>query len=241
MAEVQVIKKQWYEIIAPKMFGGQVIGETYLPSLKSAIGKPVLANLGTLTGDLKKQNYYIKFLITTVGDGKAYAEITGYLMTPSSVRRMVRRGSEKIDSSFKAATADGKLLQIKIVMLTKNAVKKSILALLQKKAQEMLTSAAKKTEYNAFMQEVVVHKLQTTIRNALSKIYPLRIFEIRHIEVVREEKKAKEEVPVTAGTAAEIKEVKEEKIQEEKIEKKIGRGKKVEPHRKEEEAKTEEK
>ena len=56
-------KKHWLKIYSAKPFNEQVIGETHVADSNNAIGKPVIVNLMTLTGDIKKQNKTI--ILTT--------------------------------------------------------------------------------------------------------------------------------------------------------------------------------
>lgn len=213
MAEL-IVKKQWYEIIAPKLLGEQAIGETYLASINNAIGRPVLVNLGGLTGDFKQQNYYAKIIVTHVKEGKAYTEFIGYSMALSSVKRMVRRGCTKIEPSFKTVTADGKNLQIKLVILTKNAVQKQLSSVLQRKAREMVIAYIKKQKFIELADDILSHKLQAIARKELSKIYPLRFFEVRFMEIIGAGNK--EEVQVEVAAEVPVEEKAQEKEAEEK-------------------------
>ena len=49
-------KKFWFQLVAPKMFGGQVIGESYVNDPQSLKGRSVTVNLRVLTDDIKNQN-----------------------------------------------------------------------------------------------------------------------------------------------------------------------------------------
>ena len=46
------IKKQWFQIVAPKIFNEQVIGEAYLTEIEKGIGRQVPINMMNLTGDM---------------------------------------------------------------------------------------------------------------------------------------------------------------------------------------------
>ena len=94
------IKKKWHSIVAPKSFREQKIGETLIAEPEKAIGKTVPVNLLDLTGDMRKQNIIVKFIVTSVSGNKAQTEVTGFEMMPSFIKRMVRKGKKKIDDSY---------------------------------------------------------------------------------------------------------------------------------------------
>ena len=56
MAKAKVIKKEWYPILAPKIFQNTVLGETYVYEPEQMVGKGITKNLMNLTNDVKRQN-----------------------------------------------------------------------------------------------------------------------------------------------------------------------------------------
>jgi len=193
MAKVKTLKKQWYPIIAPKLFRNAVLGETLVYDPERMIGKPITQNLMNLTSDVKRQNININFEIVEVKDDKAYTNIVGYNMVQSSVKRLVRRDINKIDMSFKCSTSDKKTICIKPILITRAATSGSIAAKIRKNAQEFLTRQIGSISYDAFTNDLISHKLQSTLKAHLKKVYPLRICEIRSMHIARLEKNVEEE------------------------------------------------
>src|SRR3989338_7804647 len=115
MAEqvAKIKKKQWYPIIAPKQFENAVIGDTLAYEPQQMLGKTLSHSLMNLTNDMKRQNVAIHFKIVEVEGSKAKTSIIGYEIIPSSVKRFVRRASEKISLSFNCETADSLFLRVK--------------------------------------------------------------------------------------------------------------------------------
>ncbi|MBI3035503.1 hypothetical protein HYY71_04210 [Candidatus Woesearchaeota archaeon] len=99
-------KKQWYPIIAPKQFDNVVLGETLVYEPGLMLGKTLSHSLMNLTNDMKRQNVNIHFKVVEIEGDKAKTSIIGYQIIPSSVKRFVRRASEKMDISFACETAD---------------------------------------------------------------------------------------------------------------------------------------
>lgn len=181
-------KKQWYPIVAPKQFDNVVLGETLVYEPSAMIGKTLSHSLMNLTNDMKKQNVSIHFKVVEVDGDKAKTTITGYQIIPSSVKRFVRRDSEKMDISFTCETADNVFLRVKPLVITKADVKGSIAAKLRNNVIQFLVKTIKKMTYDEFINDLISHKMQAMMRENLSKIYPLKVCEIRYAGIEAREK-----------------------------------------------------
>lgn len=211
-------KKRFYPILAPRIFNEQEIGEAHLYDLREAIGRRVKLNLMALTNDPKKQRINISFEITSVDGEKARAEVIGYNISPSAMRRMVRRKKIRMDDSFVVKTNDNKLVRIKPFLVTGGLARSSALKGLKRRLREVLTKNIAKMSYEFFLKELISHRLQSDLRAQLKKTYPLAICEIRAIEIEKEKKREVEEEKVEVKEVK--KEVKEIKKEEKPVEKK---------------------
>jgi|TARA_Y100000310_G_C20627282_1_gene786637 ribosomal protein S3AE len=184
MAKSKVAKKEWYPILAPKLFRNGVLGETHVYEPEKIMGKRLKQNLMNLTNDVKKQGINVSFEVTSVEKDRALTEIIGYKMVQSSIRRFVRRNVGKIDMSFTCSTSDKKKLRIKPLIVTRMAVVGSIATKIRKNAKDYLIKHIGNSTYDVFVGDLINHSLQGTLKKHLSKVYPLRICEIRSMEVI---------------------------------------------------------
>ena len=201
MAQEQVVKlkkKQWFPIMAPKQFDNVVLGETLVNDPNAMLGKTLSHSLMNLTNDSKRQNVNIHFKVVEIEGDKAKTKIIGYQIIPSSVKRFVRRNSEKMDLSFTCDTADNVFIRIKPLVITKADVKGSVAAKLRNTIASFLSKTIKKMTYDELLNDLILHKLQSLMRENLNKIYPLKVCEIRYMGL--EERQKPQEI------AAEIKE-----------------------------------
>jgi ribosomal protein S3AE len=175
-------KKHWLKIYSGKPFNEQVIGETLLADSSSAIGKPLKVNLMNLTGNIKNQNTNIQFVVDNVSEGKAHTKVHGYEMISAALKRLIRRRSSKIDMSFDAVTSDGVKIRIKPFLLTRNKANNSVLNALRKTAKENVIKTISNTGYQNIIQDLVNHRFQVNMKKQLSKIYPIKIFEIKFLK-----------------------------------------------------------
>ena len=205
-------KKQWYNIVAPQQFENAVIGETLVADPQLMVGKTLSHNLMNLSGDPKRQNINIHFKVVELEGDQGKTKIIGYEIIPSSVKRFVRRNSEKMDLSFSCETADNVQLRAKPLVITKADVKGSIAAKMRNSIVQHIIKAIKKMNYNDVINEVITHKMQSSIKEIFNKMYPLKVCEIRYIGI--EHKERPHEAKVSEPQAEITQEAKEEIKQE---------------------------
>lgn len=205
MAEAKTLKmkrKKWYTILAPGLFRQMEIGEILLDDVRKAVGRVVTANLMELTNDVKKQNMNMKFIIRNIEGERLLTETIGYEVIPASIKRMVRRGRERVDSSIVCVTADNKRIRVKTFLLSRSMITGSVKSSLLRHLNDSLIKSIRKLSYDNLIEELVSHKLQKTMHSQLSKIYPLKACEIRMLKMEKERRASGEEPP----QAEEIKE-----------------------------------
>jgi small subunit ribosomal protein S3Ae len=237
-------QKKWYKILSPALFGNREIGETVALEESMLKGRTLNVSMMLVTGDTKKQNLSCIFEITGIKNGSCETQLKKLEIAPSSVRRMVRKGKERIDMSFLCATKDGQIVRVKPFALTVSQTGNAVLTHLRKMAEDIIRIEVSKVTFDTLIQDIVSAKLQKVVRQRLNKIYPLKTMEIRAVE------KAVSVKPLPPlPVIPEYKEEIVEETEEEKIEKKVKaaeekiKAKVVEDVKKEEvvEAKTEKK
>ena len=178
---VKLKKKQWYSILAPKQFDNVVIGETLVYEPQQMLGKTLSHSLMNLSNDPKRQNINIHFKVVEIDGNQGKTAIVGYEIVHATVKRFVRRSSEKMDLSFNCETADNVFLRVKPLLVTKGSIKGSVAAKVRQNIAVFLVRTIKKMTYDEVVNDMISHKLQASMRAALSKIYPLKVCEIRYI------------------------------------------------------------
>jgi ribosomal protein S3AE len=179
-------KKKWVEILAPKVFNQQPVGQTYVYETREALGKPITANLMSLTKNHRRQGTNVMFEVTGQHEDKLITEFTGLRIMPPVVRRMVRRGKEKIEDSFICSTSDGKKVRVKPIIVTRAKAKGSVVTSMRKAAKLYLARTFSKMAYDQIVESLVDYKLQKGIYETLIKIYPVSVCEIRWFALLKE-------------------------------------------------------
>ncbi|MEK6934258.1 MAG: hypothetical protein AABW46_00090 [Nanoarchaeota archaeon] len=186
MAEVSVkkSKKVWVKIVGSKEFKNNELGESYTSNPKGLVGKRVNANLSGLIEDMRKQNTIIGFRIKEVNGNQANAEMDSYRLVSAHIRRIVRSGKDKIESSFVIDSKDGKKVRIKPLILTRAKTKNSVLTAIGKKINDYFIEFGKENSFDDIIKKTISGELIKSLRNDIKKIYPLSALELKVIEVV---------------------------------------------------------
>ncbi|MEM2915960.1 MAG: hypothetical protein QXT19_01185 [Candidatus Woesearchaeota archaeon] len=190
-ATVIVKKKVWLPIIAPGLFNNQIIGEMYLAEDADPAGRRVTVSLTVLTGDPQKQNVHISFDVIKKENNQLLTKIVGYSIIPAAVRKMMRRARERIDDSFCVKTKDGVVVRVKPTMITRGKTKSSVLKDLRSKMRTFVAKSVASMSFVDFIKDLVAHKFQRQLQDALRKIYPLQACELRAVHIETSEKRLK--------------------------------------------------
>ncbi len=176
--------KKWYSIIAPEMFKEKVIGETPVGDPKTLTGRRLDVHLINLIDDLSK--YYIKFYfkVKEVKDDKAYTEFDGFECLRDYISRMMRYGIARTDTVQDLTTKDGKKLRVKSITITSKKIKKNVEISLKLFVEEKIKKNIEVSKLDEFLKKTINDTLKNSILKEGSKIYPIRSFEIRKVEVI---------------------------------------------------------
>ena len=187
VAKGKIKKKKWYPVLGPKSFNEQVIGEIPLFEIEDMAKRKLTINMMNLTGHPRNQHSNVTLRIKEVKDGKGCTEITGFMMMPSSVKRLVRKGRTKVDDSIVVLTKDNQKVRIKPLIFTKGIVYKSVSNSLRLKIRNAIAIFASKINYEGLINEIMNYKLQKLISNVAKTVTPVRTSEIRAFNLVEKE------------------------------------------------------
>jgi len=179
LARVNTARKIWYRIVSPKLFGQMELGETYLASPEGAIGRNLKINLKDLTGNMKDQNAYVKFTVDELEGTTLKASISGYELTATSVKRMVRKSTDRLDDYLVFKTKDGKNVILKTLLITQIKAQRSVQKQLRLKMKAFLAEEVKNNTFETVVGNLVSRKIQMTLKKLLYKIYPVNDATVR--------------------------------------------------------------
>jgi len=178
-ATVQVKKKRWVTIVAPKLFNEMPLCESYLLEAKDAIGRTVRVSVMQITGEPQKQYVTAGFTITGLVGDKLTTSIKSYKILPSALRRLVRRNKDKFEDSLTVVCSDGMRARVKPFVVARHKARNSILTALRKGVREAVTAYALGVTGEQLFADTIAGKLQHSCHDSIKKTYPVGAFEIR--------------------------------------------------------------
>ncbi len=204
-------KKNWYKIISPKVFGNKEVGESYLVSAESAIGRKVKINLKDITGNMKDQNNYVILQVNKTTSNQLSTVLVGYELSVSGVKRAIRPGTCRLDDSFTVKTKSGRSVQVKVLYITLNKTQRSKCTRVKNMLRQLVGEEIAKSGFDTFVVNVASQRIQYAARKMLGKIYPLRELAFRMIKL-NESGLVQEEIVVEAQPEPAASETAEENL-----------------------------
>jgi small subunit ribosomal protein S3Ae len=182
--------KQWYNVLAPELFGRANIGTTPSDDPSKLIGRVIETTLGELVNDWSKQNIKMMFKIENVAGDNCNTSFIGHELTRDYIRSLVKRRTSKIDSNVVATTADGKKIRVKSSCFTTKRAHLLQIETIRKIMERTVLERAKLLTLDQFIQELILGKVASDIYKEAKTIYPLRRVEITKSEIEPEHKVA---------------------------------------------------
>lgn len=176
--------KNWFTIIAPKIFNNMELGKTVGDNPENFIGRKISVSLMDLTNDFSK--YYMKFdfRIKKIQEDKAIAEFDGSECLNDYISRMILRRIRRIDTVQDLTTKDNVKIRVKGLAIIRGRIKTSIESAVRNKIRELVKSEVENSTLDEFIEKIISDKIKNKILKEAGKIYPVRNFEIRKTEVM---------------------------------------------------------
>jgi len=161
-----------------------------------------------LTRILRGKNMMLQLRVV-VDEDKATTTPKGIRLIPSSLRRMIRKGTNYIEDSFSTNCKDAQI-RIKPFLIARKKVSRAVRKTLRQEAKNWLGDYVKNKPHKDVFSDIIGNRLQKPLSLKLKKIYPLALCEIRMLKI--EKLKEQEKLKVTLEKVKK----KEEKVEETK-------------------------
>ena len=178
--------KRWFTIRAPRNpWSFEVIGETIAEDEDQLIGRHYEIMQNELDGDFSKMHVKVQFRITGVVGADALTEYIGHELLKDHIRRQVRRDRGKIDDTVDVVTEDGFYIRVKPLMISRHRIKGSQKQQMRSLARDIILKAGATSTWAEMQKASLDGTLETQIKEASSKIQPIREVMIRRIQLMQ--------------------------------------------------------
>lgn len=191
MAEVKkkIVKKswrekEWYELIAPPIFGSAKIGETLASHPDHLLGRVFETTLGDLIDDFSKSHVKLTFQVKNVDGNRAFMSFRGHDMARDYIRSQVKRRASKIDDILTVVTQDGFKLRVSSMIITLRRVQSLQVKAIRGDVLKVVEGRARERTLDQFVQEAVLGKLSADIYKDVRRYCPVRRVEVFKTKVL---------------------------------------------------------
>jgi len=174
--------KGWYTIVAPKIFGEKILGETPAGDPNTLLNRKIEVSLINLINDPSKYYLKFRFRVNKIDGNRLLTEFDGLECLRDYISRMIRHGVKRIDTVQDLVTKDKKKIRVKTLILTSRRAKKEIEVAIRKFVKDKLKKQIESMTLDEFIESVTNDSIKKSIMNEGSKIYPLNVFEMRKVE-----------------------------------------------------------
>ncbi len=178
--------KRWFTIRAPRNpWSFKDIGETIAEDEDQLIGRHYEIMQNELDGDFSKMHVKVQFRITGVVGADALTEYIGHELLKDHIRRQVRRDRGKIDDTVDVVTEDGFYIRVKPLMISRHRIKGSQKQQMRSLARDIILKVGATSTWVEIQKASLDGTLETQIKEASSKIQPVREVMIRRIQLMQ--------------------------------------------------------
>ncbi|HVL88086.1 MAG TPA: 30S ribosomal protein S3ae [Candidatus Thermoplasmatota archaeon] len=188
--------KQWYRLLAPKLFNETPVGEAIADEPEKLAGRIVQATLQDLTGDFSKMHVKVHFKVVDVHGTDAKTRFVGHELTSDYLRRLTRRKHSKIDMVVDVQTKDGFLIRVKPMAITEKRAQASQETEIRNRATEVIRRAGTGKSISEFVRDILSGDLAMEIYKVAKPILPVKRVDIRKCDVLKEPAGPIEEVEI---------------------------------------------
>jgi small subunit ribosomal protein S3Ae len=184
MATKKSKAKEWFSIIAPKLFDNRELGRVMVTEPEQLVGRRISLSLLELMNNYNK--FYMKFIfrVSRVDGTNAYADFAGSEVLRDYVSRMVLKRVRRIDTVQILETLDKRKITVKGLAIVSKKVKSSIEKIIRSQIKDMLKKIISEKSLDEFIISLTTDELKNFVLHEARKIYPVRNFEIRKTEVI---------------------------------------------------------
>jgi len=199
-----MMRKEWYDIVAPANFKVRQFGKTICnktQGLKIASqnlnGRVYESNLADLKGEPTSKdlsNYRLKFEVQEVQGRNLLTQFHGMEMANDKLRSLFRKWCTTVESVVEAKTADGYTLRLFLIAFTarqKNQLSKNcygnqhLLKWARARMTNIIQKKFAKLSINDAVTSMTNDALVATLTSRCNPIIPLRDIKIRKVKVLR--------------------------------------------------------
>lgn len=175
--------KQWYGLIAPKLFNEVEVHQVPSQDQPHLLNRIIELPLKDITHDLAHLHINVKLRVEEIRGKNAYTKFIGHAVGREYLQALGRKNRSMLYVVFPAKSSDGVEFTVKVLVVTNGKASSGQRTSLRLKAADFLSKKIAGQEFGKFIQEVLYGKASVELNNVLKKIYPIKRVEIYKTEL----------------------------------------------------------
>eukprot|EP01004_Peranema_trichophorum_P007313 NODE_6093_length_927_cov_344.490050_g5502_i0.p1 GENE.NODE_6093_length_927_cov_344.490050_g5502_i0~~NODE_6093_length_927_cov_344.490050_g5502_i0.p1 ORF type:complete len:256 (+),score=53.42 NODE_6093_length_927_cov_344.490050_g5502_i0:57-824(+) len=196
-----MVRKEWYDIVAPKVFKNRQACKTLVNKTQGAKlssdnlkGRIFEVSLGDLAEDEQLSFRKMLLKVEEVQGRNCLTNFYGMTLTTDKLRSLIRKWCTLVEASQDIKTTDGYVLRVFMIGFTKarpGQTRKNCYAQsaqvrrLRRKMFEIMNNHISKSDLQKCVEKFKLETIGTDVQKAANGIYPLRDVVIRKVKVIK--------------------------------------------------------
>lgn len=176
-------EKQWYNVIAPVVFGEQVIGEIPAKDDDAVRGRVIRVSLAWITKNPQHSLMATGLRVTQASNGTARTSLDYLEETYSYTHSLVRRHSSAIYTIDNVKAKDGKSFVLKLLLVTRDKIKTPKKTAIRKAVSQFAREYISGLALEDFIKTVMDNRFQSEGAKKVRNIADIAKFEVKKMEL----------------------------------------------------------
>ncbi len=169
-------RKEWFEIIAPKIFDSQTAGETVAEKDSLLFKRTIKTPAGEIYGRARRANIDLIFKINRIEGKKAITKLVGHEISRSFLQRFIKKRTTKVEVIQNIEDRERNKVKIKTVVVTATNANQKQVKEIRKRVCEIVREFLIKNSLEEFVKNGVLdQEVVFKIKERVKKIIPLRV------------------------------------------------------------------
>jgi len=198
------LKKEWFDIKAPSMFGVRQCGKTLVTrttgtkiATEELKGRVLEMNLADLNNDDDQASKKVKLCIEEVQGRNCLTDFHGLELTRDKICSLIRKWHTLLEANVDVKTTDGYVVRLFAIAFTKkrqDQVKNNCYAQsaqirkIRRKMVEIITAEAGKVMLRDLVKKLIPQSIEKEIEKQTQGIFPLKDAHIRKVKILKKPK-----------------------------------------------------
>ena len=179
-------EKRWVRVLAPDSFNNVPVAYVPITDDKNAVGRVIEVTLfDILKGDPSQHQYKLFFQNNKVSEDKATTIFKRYEYSKEFLRRLIRRGSSRINFIIDTKTKDGYVFRIKVLTLSQRELNTSRKRALRLEAKKQIEKIVPRMTIDEFAQAACYGKISSDIMATTKKIIRVRHVGLEKVKLLK--------------------------------------------------------